>query len=532
MPVSRRTVEQYRVVGDTPAIDTAARADGVELLPNPGSKLELRLKPYWWSDCGRAVVYVGDCLEIMAQMEPNQFHTVVTDPPYGLEFMGKEWDAPWRSDARVEVCDEGMDPSHPFRDGSHRVCYGNKRVRKVDARSCGASEMDDPIRAKYLRHNVEYVRDSYLYQEWFWARATEMLRVAKPGAHLLSFGGTRMWHRMACAVEDAGWDIRDTLMWVYGGGFPKSHDVSKAIDKMLGVTRQRTLGGSATRAGDGSIIGLGHSGTLIDNEPITDAARQWGGWGTALKPSYEPVILARRPLIESVAQNILEHGTGALNIDRCRVGTEGGCRRVLGTGGVDVGTVSALGGRLNSCRSPQYEGLGRWPANLVHDGSDEVVGLFPQTTSTRQVVTSTPGTVYGAGAGLPSHTGLYGFDDSGSAARLFYTTKADEDDRPHGRGATTHPTVKPLDLMCYLVRLVCVLGGVVLDPFMGSGSTGCAAIEEGMRFVGIEQSQEYADLAVGRLRLALDKCPLGERLETGRPVATHKDAPPRPERLR
>lgn len=154
--------------------------------------------PYWRSDCGRATIYVGDCRDVMAHLTADQFHAVVTDPPYGLEFMGKAWDAPWKNDGKIEVCNEGTHESHPFRDGTQRVCYGTDSVR---------------------------------YQEWFEKRADAMLSVAKPGAHLLSFGGTRMWHRMACAIEDVGWTIRDTIMWVYGSGFPKSHDVSKAIDK-------------------------------------------------------------------------------------------------------------------------------------------------------------------------------------------------------------------------------------------------------------------------------------------------------------
>jgi DNA modification methylase len=465
------------------------------------------------------------------------FHTSILAQ---IEFMGKEWDAPWKSAGGVVD-----DPASVggFQDGSGGNPYSATRVRiggvgggSADARQRRADELTDPVKAKYLQHGVTYggvgkrnkgrievcnegmdpshperdgtnrvvygLSDPQGFQAWFLTCAEAMLRVAKPGAHLLSFGGTRMWHRMACAVEDAGFDIRDTVMWVYGSGFPKSHDVSKGIDKMMGA--ERAANGAVTdRRGDGTVYGIGHSGALTSNEPITDAARQWNGWGTALKPSHEPVVLARKPIPGTVAQCVLEHGTGGLNIDGCRVGVDGGCKYIPGTGGFDAGTVNALGGHLNSVRSPNAKGLGRWPANLIHDGSDEVVGLFPQSTSTRQEVTSNPGTIYGAGKGLPSHTGIYGFNDSGSAARFFYTTKADADDRPHGKGAVSHPTVKPLDLCCYLVRLVCALGGTVLDPFMGSGSTGCAAIAEGMRFVGIEQSKEYADIAVGRIKLAL-----------------------------
>lgn len=371
-----------------------------------------RPTPYWQSGCGRAIVYVGDCRDVMIQMDPNQFHTVVTDPPYELGFMGHAWD-------------------------STGVAY-------------------DP-------------------RTW-----TGAMHVTKPGAHLLSFGGTRIWHRMACAVEDAGWEIRDTVMWVYGSGFPKGQNVSAAIDKILGFERKE-VGKSHCGLGAGQFTqavgvngGYGFKNEFAVTEPATDAARQWNGWNTQLKPAIEPIVLARKPMSDTVAQCVLDHGTGALNIDRCKIGTTGGqtTRRIKsktssGSGvyqfnNGEVGSQTMNGGFIKK----QVDG--RHPANLIHDGGNEVVNLLPN-----------------------------------DAARFFYSAKADSDDRPHGKGATVHPTVKPLDLMQYLVRLVCAPGGWVLDPFMGSGSTGCAAIAEGMRFVGIEQSQEYADIAVGRLVLAL-----------------------------
>lgn len=455
---------------------------------------------YWRSEYGRATIYLGDCREVLAKLDPEQFHTVVTDPPYGLEFMGMEFDAPWKHQlidpsAKIETCDEGTDKSHPFRDGTQRVNYGNKRTRKVDAKDRRAGEMGDPVKAKYLRHNVEYVRDAHLYQEWFQTCAEAMIRVAKPGAHLLSFGGTRMWHRMACAIEDAGWDIRDTLGWVYMNGFPKSHDISKAIDKMHGFTRKDTSDtGSATRNGDGTIYGLNHSGHTTSDRPITKDAEIWGGWGTALKPSFEPIIMARRPLDGTAIQNSLEHGCGGLNVDACRVGDSGGT--------TSVGEPN----RLNSVYGDGMGGLGivdagkgRWPANLLLDGSAEVMAVFPP---------------------------------DGGASRMFYCPKADDKDRPHSKGGTQHPTVKPLDLMCYLVRLVCPRGGTVLDPFTGSGSTGVAALAEGMRFVGIEQDKEYADIAVGRLKLALESAPQAVQLTTRAPVSANGDVPPPSKKFR
>ncbi len=396
---------------------------------------------YWQSECGRVSVFVGDCCEVMANMEPNQFHAIVTDPPYGLEFMGKDWDAPWK-------------------DGT-------------DARNRRASEMDDPVKAKYLRHNVEYIRDPLMFQVWFELRMKAALYVAKPGAHLLSFGGTRMWHRAACAIEDAGFEIRDCIMWLYLTGFPKGLDVSKAIDKLHGVEREVT-GTVQSKAAFTNMEEISdvdaklRSGVRMDN-PVTEDAARWNGWNTALKPGWEPVIVARKGLDGSVAQNILEHECGAMNIDACRIGTTGTDvdKHVLPvkSSGSGIYGFNRVG---DESRSKNGELLkqqkdGRHPANVIHDGSSNT-----------------------------------------DALRYFYSAKAGDSDRPHGR-LNTHPTVKPIDLMRYLVRLVCAVDKKVLDPFMGSGSTGCAAILEGMQFVGIEQNEKYADIAVGKLKLALQE---------------------------
>lgn len=496
--------------------------------------------PYWRSECGRATIYVGDCREVLAQLAPGQFHAVVTDPPYGLEFMGKEWDAPWKNQGVTETVEEGTDQSHPFRDGTQRVRYGNTRTRKVDARDRRAAEMSDYVRAKYLSHNVEYVRDSHLYQEWFAERAAEILRVAKPGAHLLSFGGTRMWHRMACAIEDAGWEIRDTVMWLYGSGFPKSMDISKAIDRMHGVERE-AVGRSSSGLGAGQFTtaagvdgGYGFKNEYDVTEPATEDAKIWRGWGTSLKPAWEPVIVARRPLAGTAAECSLEHGCGGINVDACRVGTEGGSRAIEGSEPDYLNNVYGTGMGGNP-KDPNYK-AGRWPANVVHDGSEEVVELFPDTGGSRSERTGVRGgsSWHGQdGIGTPDGVGTWPADQGGSAARFFYTAKANGDrDRPHAKGSTTHPTVKPLDLMRYLVRLVCVRGGTVLDPFMGSGSTGCAALEEGMAFVGVEQSQEYADIAVGRLKLALQRVPADYAPPVTRAPQRSAGDAPKPKRMR
>ena len=425
------------------------------------------------------VLHLGDCLDVMAGMEPNSVDAIVTDPPYGLAFMGKDWD-----------------------------------------------------------HGVPGIP--------FWEMA---LRVAKPGAHLLAFGGTRTFHRLAVAIEDAGWEIRDTVMWVYGSGFPKSYDVSKAIDKAAGAEREVVRAKSYDLRNNG-----GYSGGLNTTKPrsesceltapATPAAQQWAGWGTALKPAWEPILVARKPLAGTVAANVLAWGTGAVNVDGCRVGTEkdvpwggpSGKRSKYEGGWADQN--GDFDGMLNG--SGRNANVGRWPANVVHDGSDEVLAGFPVTTSRwgGENRTSVPGAVYGNGHGLPAHNGNYPAG-TGSAARFFYCAKASRADRDegleglplrgknevYGDGLNTatkldpalhtaesvaarpqrhnhHPTVKPTDLMRWLVRLVTPPGGVVLDPFMGSGSTGKAAVLEGMRFMGIEREAEYLEIARRRIDAA------------------------------
>jgi site-specific DNA-methyltransferase (adenine-specific) len=333
----------------------------------------------------------------------------------------------------------------------------------------------------------------------FWAEA---LRIAKPGAHLLAFGGTRTYHRLACAIEDAGWDIRDCVMWVYGSGFPKSHDVSKAIDREAGAEREVVKEWAQTYSGGaGEATGYrprNYVGKETSKEAATEAAKQWQGWGTALKPAYEPIIVARKPLRGTVAGNVLEWGTGGINVDGCRVAGPKHTQSTSHAGGQH--------GRYGSlpARGPQVDaGNGRWPANFIHDGSEEVGNLL------------------------------------GDAARFFYCAKASKRDRDegcegmeerhnkgsgtHGNGTAStrlgnaaeraagithvelqkvrnhHPTVKPIDLMRYLCRLVTPPDGLVLDPFTGSGSTGKAAMLEGFRFVGCELSAEYIEIARARI---------------------------------
>jgi hypothetical protein len=385
---------------------------------------------------GKVRLLPGDCREVMATLPDASVDAIVCDPPYGLGFMGRAWDAPDGAPFAVEL----------------------------------------------------------------WQHA---LRVLKPGGHLVAFSGTRTYHRMACAIEDAGFEIRDQLAWVYGSGFPKSHNVSVAIDKAAGAERVVTgikPGGvqsmkkMAVIQGDRANMGAAaHYGMTPITAPATDAARQWQGWGTALKPSWEPICLARKPLIGTVAANVLAHGTGALNIDGCRVGTgESTVRNNHGGTGNPEQWRTGNGSDFTSGST-----LGRWPANLLHDGSEEVVALFPDVTSGSRAPGEHQPLGFYANAIAKRPDGLEkampGLDgSSGSAARFFYSPKADSSDRL----GSAHPTVKPVDLMQWLCRLVCPKGGTVLDPFAGTGTTGEAAWREGMRAILIEREPEYqADIA-------------------------------------
>ena len=395
-------------------------------------------------------LHVGDCIEVMRTLPSNSVDSVVTDPPYELGFMGKMWD------------------------------------------STG------------IAYSVE-----------MWAEA---LRVLKPGGHLLAFSGSRTYHRMVCAIEDAGFEIRDQIMWVYGSGFPKSLDVSKAIDKAAGAEREvvgerQYAGGHVQRSVAPRFNGTDYNGGAeyveppqrMETAPATDAARQWQGWGTALKPAHEPIVVARKPLIGTVAANVLAHGTGAINVDGCRVGDE--VRHAAFTSlapchGNALGAAGTAEARRGTQGEPK-EYVGRWPANLIHDGSDEVIAAFPQAPG-QMATASTSDTqrggqnVYGAMV-RGSNGSEPRVELDKSAARFFYCAKASKADRGEGN---THPTVKPTTLMQYLCRLVTPPGGVVLDPFMGSGSTGKAAALEGFDFIGVDLDPAHERLARARIEFA------------------------------
>jgi len=349
------------------------------------------------------------------------------------------------------------------------------------------------------------------YRVDLWAEA---LRVLKPGGHLLAFGGTRTWHRLACAIEDAGFEVRDSIAWMYGSGFPKSLDVSKAIDKAAGAEREVL----ATQARQGRSAGI--LGTPVDivrdiTAPATDAAREWSGWGTALKPAHEPIVVARKPLVGTVAANVLEHGTGALNIDACRIGMSPEDRAVVDirSGGSGGGRECFLGDvdRQTGERFTSAPG-GRWPANVVLD-EDQAAELDRQSGYLKPATSRTHHRNRG-----PFHSGADSIkadvvyqDGGGGASRFFYVAKAPARERPKVDG-TAHPTVKPLTLMRWLCRLVTPPDGVILEPFAGSGTTVEAALLEGFRVVAIEREADYLPLIQARLDRVAAQEPEDEQL--------------------
>jgi site-specific DNA-methyltransferase (adenine-specific) len=396
----------------------------------------------------RFEIYCGDCLKILPTLAENSIDAVVTDPPYGISFMGKKWD-----------------------------------------------------------HGVP--------GQQFWK---EIFRVAKPGAHLFSFGGTKSFHRLACAIEDAGWEMRDTIGvphesgywgdcpwlfgWTYGSGFPKSLDIGKAI-----------------------------------NQDSKDSNNKWENWGTALKPAWEPIILARKPISHgTIVKNIQQYGTGGLNIGKCRIETEEIIKNHSRS--IDSSVSKGIYGNSKYQETHQTSGqlLGRYPSNLIHDGSGEVINLFPKSDTNRIEKTSNCST-----DGVTSFDSMRGnrpargYTEKGSAARFFYCAKASPSDRDegledfeekkmkfsdeaqiHGTGndnginriitrKNIHPTVKPIKLMRYLCRLITQPDGIVLDPFMGSGSTGKAAMLEEFRFIGIDMDKRYCEIARARLEDAENK---------------------------
>lgn len=374
-------------------------------------------------------------------------------------------------------------------------------LRKFDDGHFHAVVTDPPYELGFM--GKAWDGQGIAYSVEFWR---EVLRVLKPGGHLLAFGATRTYHRMTCAIEDAGFEIRDSLHWMYATGFPKSLDVSKAIDDAAGAEREVTRAARVADTYRPEHVDMDPRASK-DRErrdkPATDAAKQWGGWGTALKPAHEPIVLARKPLIGTVAGNVTAHGTGALNIDACRIETQ--ARPLLVADGVR--TRNGAGGFQNGSRAAGETTLGRWPANVLLD-EDAAAELDAQTgdlgkSRGGRVGKKAQGIVTNVPAG-DFYAGDPGFGDSGGASRFFYVAKPGRKERDAGGVRNVHPTVKPVELMRYLVRLVTPPGGLVLDPFLGSGTTGVAAHLEGFDFVGIEREAEYMAIAEARIAACAD----------------------------
>lgn len=331
---------------------------------------------------------------------------------------------------------------------------------------------------------------------------SEVLRVLKPGGYLLSFAGSRTYHRMAVNIEDAGFEIRDMIEWVYGSGFPKSLNIGKAYDKKIGNERE-DLGESKNNR-DRSKHTYNSVGNVGSNARTTKGNSPYEGWGTALKPAHEPIVMARKPFIGTVVENVIAYGTGGINIDGCRVETEEDQRRP--SRGGENGLIGTSTFKIHERKiEDQVQRDGRFPANLIHDGSDEVLEVFPQTKASKKrpptgkALFATSGRAVEWNNNSVMDTTERGVEDNGgSAARFFYCAKSSKAERGIGNN---HPCVKPIALMQYLVRLVTPPNGTVLDPFMGSGTTGIACKTLGFDFIGIEMSQEYMTIAQARIEL-------------------------------
>ena len=489
------------------------------------------MTPYYTDDL--VTLYHGDCLDVLAGLPDESVDAVITDPPYDMT-----------ANKKGGTGEASLNVNSPA--GRSRISTGGGFMGK------------------------EWDATGIAFRPDVWR---EVLRVLKPGGHLLAFGAPRTYHRMAVAIEDAGFEIRDSLMWMFGSGFPKSHDIGKAIDRRPGVKRhaefarhlaeRREAAGlsradvsesvvgtrsgacwnwehhqfpefkwwpqlaalldldpawgdviadaerevTGTRAGNLLAVAPGQgsdrSATELDiTAPATPEAQAWDGWGTALKPAHEPIVLARKPLTGTVASNVLTWGVGGLNVDGCRIGLHPDEDAPTGSGAASaasiysqVSTSSGNGGNVTPTK-------GRWPANVILDDTaaallDQQSG-FSTSPPTDSVITIKANDSIGTFK-TKDRTMGNGHGDSGGASRFFYTPKADRHERPRVDGVS-HPTVKPVDLMAYLVRLVTPRGGIVLDPFAGTGTTAEAATAEGCRTILIEREADYLPLIVQRLQ--------------------------------
>jgi site-specific DNA-methyltransferase (adenine-specific) len=448
----------------------------------------------------------GDNSEVLKTYPDNYFDCVVTDPPYGISFLGKDWDS--------------------------------KKATETTSKLSQLHNLPSGMKHTGLADDLEF-------QKWMSNVFSECLRVLKPGGHLLAFSAARTYHHMAMAAQFAGFEIRDQIMWIYGSGFPKSQDVGKSIertekkraDNALGIKRSKIESGPKTNCPKCNKTLNGTNQNTCEEsqcdlrDALAPADNEWSGWGTALKPAHEPIVMARKPISEkNIALNCQKHGTGAINIDATRVGDE----KITTIGGWTEEHDWESRTTYNKINETH---VGRFPANVIHDGSDEVVSLFPHSISgARKSTHKLKGLDTGeqrAVFGDDAISGKYNVQpftdaqaDEGSAARFFYCPKVSRKERHTGFDLSTiptdpsgkfddggysqkqetlkaagnnHPTVKPIELMKYLIKLVTPPNGHILDPFNGSGSTGCAAVELGFDYTGIELDPHYVEIAVKRI---------------------------------
>jgi len=407
-------------------------------------------------------IYLGDCKEVLKTFPENSVDSVITDCPYGLGFMGKEWDT----------------------------------FDKTQFGIAGKEGANDLKVKKNFNVMPRYNTDG-LYEftkEW----AQEALRVAKPGAFMLCFTGSRTYHKIVSGIEDAGWEIRDCIMWIYGSGFPKNLDISKAIDKSKNAERKvigvknNTYDGCVrnpenhkspaelSNIGKWGLTQTPHGMPLT--EPATDLAKEWNGWGTSLKPAFEPIVVAMKPIEKNFAHNAEKWGVAGVNLDGCRIELNGDYKcKANGRP-----SLTGLGDNYDSENANEADEIGRWPANIIFDEDaakvlDEQTGGKPKAKETM---------------------GVWPPDNGVGASRFFYCAKASKSEKGQDNN---HPTVKPVALMRYLCRLLKTSkGGIVLDPFMGSGTTAVACIKEKRTFVGIEREKDYLKIAESRVKRALD----------------------------
>jgi len=402
-------------------------------------------------------VIQGDCIEVLKRIPDNSIDTIITDPPYGLEFMGKEWDRLWDKRANTDYRRKGF----------------GKGVLSAPVYMAGAQA-----------------------QEFHFKWASEVLRVAKPGAILLAFGGSRTWHRLACGLEDAGWIIKDTLMWIYGSGFPKSLNIGKFIDKLLGNEREIVGTGKPNVSGEGenNSWNIGYKMNYV----ITRGHNEWEGYGTSLKPAYEPIIMAMKPLDRTYAENALKWGVAGLNIDEARIEIESGDRKVDGFGNAKSGYQKGIGNSGDPDYKTEWkeDTQGRFPSNLLIDEVSAKILDNQRDNASRFFYVAKADT-------SERDAGLEGLEQQDVKVTNYYGLPRDDGSiREIPQRRNNHPTVKPLKLMDYLVKLTRMPNTeqVYLDPFAGSGSTLIAVMNNERHFIGIEKEVDYVKIAEARLK--------------------------------